>query len=134
MLLPFEIQRFAVIESSLMVNNKMKIICDVSLLGCCHVTGVPRVTEEVAIGLFRRPECEIIFCSDKNNYSYVKKYLKKVDYFPGYRLSKPETLLPFSFFISCMGYCSERRRELKIMINGGSKHGPILRAYKEFLN
>ena len=112
----------------------MKVICDISLLGRRCVTGVPRVVEEVAIGLFRHPECEIIFCADKNSYPYVKKYLESSGCFPEQKLSKPDTLLPFPFFIPYIRYCSEKRRELKAIIKGGSKHKLILKVYKELLN
>jgi len=117
-----------------MNNNKIKIICDVSLLGRRCTTGVPRVIEEIARGLFRHPECELIFCADKNNYLCVKKYLESSDCFPEHKLSKPDMLLPFPFFIPCIRYCSEQRKELKAIIGGGSKHKFILKVYKELLN
>ena len=113
----------------------MKVICDVSLLGCSCMTGVPRVVEEVAIGLCRHPECETIFCSEKNRYSSVKKYLENnVGSFPEYRLSKPDIFLNFSFLAFCVGYCYNRERELKAMIKGGGQHDSRLKFRKRFFN
>lgn len=118
-----------------MDKNKIKIIYDISVLGkSLYPAGVSRVVEETAAGLCRHPECELIFCADKNSYPYLKKYLENVDCFPGCRLSKPDTLLPFPFFISCLGHCSTRKRELKAMIKKGGQYRFGLRVRKDFFS
>ncbi|MFH2069021.1 MAG: glycosyltransferase family 1 protein [Candidatus Omnitrophota bacterium] len=112
----------------------MKIICDISILGRHRMTGVPRVIEEITRGLFYHPECELIFCADKNSYLYAKKYLESIDYFSGYTLSKPDTILPFLFLTSCIRSSSGRIKELKSIIKNGGRHKFILKAGKELLN
>jgi len=118
-----------------MDNNKIKIIYDFSVLGTSlHPTGIPRVIEEMAIGLCRHPECELIFCADKNSFLNIKKYLESVDCFPGYRLSKPDIFLNFSFLAFYAGYCYNRERELKAVIKGGGQHRSWLKFRKRFFH
>lgn len=76
----------------------MKILYDVSVLGHGHSfshsrTGIFRVVENLAVGLYTADNCQTTFCTSSCNYSNCRDYLDSYQDLKGYKLSQPDDLL-----------------------------------------
>lgn len=80
----------------------MKILYDVSMLGHGHAlpffrTGIFRVVENLALGLYRADNCQTTFCTSASNYSNCRSYLDSYQDLKGYKLSQPTDLLSYIY-------------------------------------
>ena len=76
----------------------MNILFDVSAVGLAHYssnlkTGIFRVVENLAHGLYASPDCDAIFCASLCNHGNCRLYLDRQKKLEGYRLSQPGNLL-----------------------------------------
>lgn len=76
----------------------MKVLFDVSTLGLAHYspnlkTGIFRVVENLAGGLYASPDCNTIFCASLCNHGNCRLYLDRQKELEGYRLSQPGNFL-----------------------------------------
>lgn len=80
----------------------MKILYDVSVLGNGHSfshsrTGVFRVVENLALGLYAAGDCQTTFCTSSSNYRNCGDYLDTKQHLQGYKLSQPYGLLSYLY-------------------------------------
>jgi len=76
----------------------MKILYDVSMLGnghsCSHSrSGIFRVVENLALGLYASENCQTTFCTSSGNYKSCQDYLDTALDLHGYKLCQPVGLL-----------------------------------------
>ena len=76
----------------------MNVLFDVSSLGIAHFssylrTGIFRVVENLAIGLYTDVNCKTTFCASHCNYRDCRNYFDLDPVFKGYMLSQPHDLI-----------------------------------------
>lgn len=113
-------------------NNNMKVLYDITVLGegLCHTmarTGIFRVVENIAIGLSKHPDCELILFSNIKYNRVVKEYLKNTPYFYGCKFSEPVDGL----LMNLLTYCMEQRNRLSIKIKEEKWNNLPLRVFRK---
>ncbi|MCX5848117.1 MAG: glycosyltransferase family 1 protein [Deltaproteobacteria bacterium] len=76
----------------------MNVLFDVSPLGIAHFssylrTGIFRVVENIALGLYTAENCHTTFCASHCNYDDCRNYFDSYPVFNGYKMSQPDDLL-----------------------------------------